>query len=72
MTAPHPLVAVRLIEEVPFYLAEQFGVAAVRATVSEFRTTITDKNQIGLLGTIEYWLGCYEEMREYKRQHGAA
>jgi hypothetical protein len=60
------------IEEVPFYLAEQFGVAQVRTTVSELRSSHTGKNEITLLGTIEYWLRCYDEMQEYRRQHGTA
>ena len=59
------------IEEVPFYLAEQFGVDAVRAAVANLRTIITDKDQIVTLGTIDYWLGAYEQMQAYKRDQGA-
>lgn len=51
------------IEEVPYYLAEQFGVAAVRDTVAEIRKTIIDKNQATRLDTIEYWLGYHERMQ---------
>ena len=58
------------IQEVPFYLAEQFGVAAVRAEIAELGPSITDKDQITRLGTIEYWLSCYEEMQNYLRLHG--
>jgi hypothetical protein len=57
------------IEEVPFYLAEQFGVAAVRAAVEEHRTVSTDRTSATLLGTIEYWLGCYERMQENSRRN---
>jgi hypothetical protein len=60
------------IKEVPFYLAEQFGVPHVRAAVAELRNSHTDMNQTTLLDTIEYWLRCYEEMQEYRRQHGTA
>jgi hypothetical protein len=60
------------IEEVPFYLAEQFGVARVRATVADLRTSTADQNQISTLRTIDYWLDRYEEMQAHKGQHGAA
>jgi hypothetical protein len=60
------------IEEVPFYLAEQFGVATVRATVADLRAGTTERVQVTLLDTISYWLRCYEEMQDYRRQHGAA
>jgi hypothetical protein len=59
------------IEEVPFYLAGQFGVLEVKAKVADLRLSCTDKNRVTLLDTIEYWLRCFEEMQEYKRQHGA-
>lgn len=58
------------IEEVPFYLAEQFGVATVRETVAELRTICAETDQVTLLDTIEYWLRCHEETGE--RQHGAS
>jgi hypothetical protein len=60
------------IEEVPFYLAEQFGVAQVRTTVAELRSSHAGKTESTLLDTIEYWLRCYDEMQEYRRQHGTA
>jgi hypothetical protein len=51
------------IEEVPFYLAEQFGVVQVRATVAELRSSQTEKMQRTILDTIDYWLGYYEDMQ---------
>jgi hypothetical protein len=57
------------IEEVPFYLARQFGVATVRATVADLRATNTEEAQV-TLDSIAYWLQCYEEMRERQRRHG--
>jgi hypothetical protein len=56
------------IEEVPFYLAKQFGVATVQEKVAELCTIGTERTQIVLLDAIQYWLRCYEEMQEYKRQ----
>ncbi len=57
-------------EEVPFYLAEQFGSARVNAVVEELRQSHTQHPQNTRLDTIEYWLGCYEDMQNYRRQHG--
>ena len=60
------------IEEVPFYLAEQFGVAQVRSDVAELRGSHTDKTQSTLLDTVEYWLRCYEDMQAYRGQNRTA
>ena len=52
------------IEEVPFYLAEQFGVAEVLATLDELSPTVSGQRPPALIGTIRYWLGCYQEMQK--------
>ena len=54
------------IEEVPFYLAEQFGSALVREAVVVLRRTISAEKQLQTLSTIEYWLGCSDEMQASK------
>ncbi len=60
------------IEEVPFYLAEQFGTAAVREAVSVLRTSSRDENQLVNLSTIEYWLRSYDEMQAAKAREQCA
>lgn len=50
------------IEEVPFYLAEQFGSDAVREAVAGLRLEKTCESEISSLDTINYWLGCYDGM----------
>ena len=57
------------IEEVPFYLARQFGISTVRATTEELLTTIAAERQRINLETILYWLGCYQEMLDYRNKH---
>jgi hypothetical protein len=54
------------IEELPFYLADQFGLAKVRATMAEMRPANTEYHKATYLDTIEYWLCRYEEVKEYK------
>lgn len=57
------------IEEVPFYLAEQFGAEAVSQVVTELRSG-AGKTQRTILDTIEYWLGCYQSMLGDEKQDG--
>ena len=44
------------IEEVPWYLAKQFGRDAVLASVERLRTRESDKTALTRLSTIEYWV----------------
>jgi hypothetical protein len=50
------------IEEVPFYLAAQFGTDQTKAAVAELRSENTESTQSKLLDAVEYWLDCYEKM----------
>jgi hypothetical protein len=59
------------IEEVPFYLAEQFGVPKVLATLDEIGSTVSDETQTTLLGTVRYWLRGYQEMQAASAHHDA-
>lgn len=45
------------IEEVPWYLAKQFGRDAVLASVARLRARQTDQTALTRLRTIEYWVG---------------
>ncbi len=54
------------IEEVPFYLAEQFTSASVREAVAVLRRSFREEDQLRRLSTIEYWLGCFDEMQASK------
>lgn len=56
------------IEEVPFYLAQQFGSPAVREAISLLRQSVSDKDHSQTLSTIEYWLGCFDEMQAWEAQ----
>jgi hypothetical protein len=44
------------IEEVPLYLARQFGRAAILANVERLRTRDLDEIALTRLRTIEYWV----------------
>ena len=44
------------IEEVPWYLAKQFGGEAVLASVERLRARETDKTALTRLSTIKYWV----------------
>ena len=44
------------IEEVPWYLAKQFGVESVRTSVMRLRHQRTDELSLTRLRTIEYWI----------------
>ena len=45
------------IEEVPWYIAKQFGADAVLASVGRLRARQSDLSTLTRLGTIEYWVG---------------
>jgi hypothetical protein len=45
------------IEEVPWYIAKQFGRDAVLASVERIRAQQTDQTALTRLRTIEYWIG---------------
>jgi hypothetical protein len=49
------------IEELPFYLADQFGTQQVLTTVDELELSITDKTQLTMLSVIRYWINCYRK-----------
>ncbi len=44
------------IEEVPWYLAKQFGSDAVLASVERIRARHTDPTALTRLQTVEYWI----------------
>jgi hypothetical protein len=46
------------IEEVPWYLAKQFGPEAVLACVDQLAANTTDAVELVRLNTIRYWVGC--------------
>jgi hypothetical protein len=52
------------LEEPVFYLAEQFGTAAVRGMIDELKGKVSEKGELSTLATIEYWVKCFEEMRK--------
>lgn len=52
------------IEEPVFYLAKQFGVPTILATIEEMRPTIVGPEQQTNLDTVRYWVGCFQEMFE--------
>src|SRR4051812_35442915 len=47
------------IEEVPWYLAKQFGGDAILASVERLRAQQSDQTALTRLRTIEYWVGLY-------------
>jgi hypothetical protein len=47
------------IEEVPWYLAKQFGRDAILASVERLRAQQRDQTALTRLRTIEYWVGLY-------------
>lgn len=55
------------VEEVPFYFAEQFGVAHVQKVVAEIRSSPPTACDLSRLDTIEYWLRCYAEIAASRR-----
>src|SRR6266542_2212133 len=59
------------IEEVVFYLAEQFGVPQMMATIEEMRRTITNHSQRTSLDAVRYWLGRFQEMQDYRARNDA-
>jgi hypothetical protein len=59
------------IEELPFYLAEQFGIFEALAAVTELESMLAVQSQIATLGAIRYWLGCYQEMVNSRGRHSA-
>jgi hypothetical protein len=56
------------IEEVPFYLADQFGVISVQNAILELRAIQTDMDKLATLKVIDYWLKKYEEAQEEKKK----
>lgn len=57
------------IEEPVFYLAEQFGVETMLATIEEMRPSIVEREQQSNLNTVRYWVGCFQEMLEYRARN---
>jgi len=57
------------LEEVPFYLAKQFGASEVLRVVGELEASISLPDQKASLGTVRYWMGCYQEMQIYRFTH---
>ena len=59
------------IEEPVFYLAEQFGVPMMLATIEEIRPTTTVREQQVNLDTVRYWVGCFQEMLDERLRNQA-
>ena len=59
------------IEEPVFYLAEQFGVPTMLSTIEEIGPTVADREQQTNLVTVRYWVGCFQEMLDYRVRNEA-
>lgn len=59
------------IEEVLFYLAEQFGIAQALTAVTELESMVSVQGQIATLDTIRYWLGCYQALLDSRAYQSA-
>jgi hypothetical protein len=57
------------IEEVVFYIAEQFGVPTVLSTIEELRAQGIDPTN--RLDTVRYWVGVFQERLDYSARHDA-
>jgi len=57
------------IEEVVFYIAEQFGVATVLSTIEELRPQGIDPTN--RLDTVRYWVNCFQEILDERARKKA-
>jgi hypothetical protein len=52
------------LEEVVFYLVEQFGAEKMRATLGELKGEKTDEQGLRDISVVDYWVGCFEDMKK--------
>jgi len=57
------------IQEVVFYIAEQFGIPAVMTTIEELGREDVDPTE--RLGTVRYWVKCFQEMLDERARNKA-
>ena len=54
------------VEEVPFYLVEQFGGETVRESLAEIERQALSEPHLARLKAVEYWIGIHEGRMEWR------